>query len=215
MKIKTSLKCITLQGYALYMIMLVFSGCKEKDTVCGSASGLTASDITNTAAKISWTAGESARQYSVDYKAKSSPVWISEVAKGTTLQLIGLSPKTEYEWKAETNCDDSNSDFVSASFTTLSDNQYRLEKKWRYIKNVVAGTSFSPDTGDYAEFLSDGSYNSLLKAQSLSGTWSIDSTDTYLSVTAGATLVWTIDTLNPVFMQLSKAGGDTLAFTPF
>ncbi len=90
--------------------------------VCNSASGLSSSAITETAATISWSADASAISYDVDYKAASSATWIN-VATATTAtsaNLTGLTASTVYDFRVRINCAAGTGNYTQAQFTTAT-----------------------------------------------------------------------------------------------
>lgn len=89
---------------------------------CADPSALTSSSITASSATVSWTAASGASSYAVDYKLNSSATWISATTAttATSVNLTGLSASSLYDWRVRTNCSASNSNYISAQFTTAA-----------------------------------------------------------------------------------------------
>ncbi|MBC8048503.1 MAG: T9SS type A sorting domain-containing protein [Fimbriimonadaceae bacterium] len=67
-------------------------------------SGLFATNITTNTAKLNWTAEEGALKYKVQYRASTSPIWIT-VNATTNLKLItGLAANTTYKYRVRSQC---------------------------------------------------------------------------------------------------------------
>ncbi|MCW5907557.1 MAG: T9SS type A sorting domain-containing protein [Chitinophagales bacterium] len=102
--------------------LLSSNGCNAATpTTCAVPSGLATSNITTTAANISWSAVSGAVSYNVQFRAVGGSAWTSGNVTSTAATLSGLSAATAYEWQVQTVCASSSSAFSSsATFTTLS-----------------------------------------------------------------------------------------------
>jgi len=87
---------------------------------CISPTGLTATDITATSAKLSWTAGGSENKWTVYYKKASEENYSSTTATENPFDLTGLTGATDYEFYVVANCSDTDESEPSkkCSFTT-------------------------------------------------------------------------------------------------
>jgi len=87
---------------------------------CGDATGLTATNITQTSATVNWGAVTGANSYAVDYKAASSSTWISAATAttATSVNLTGLTASTAYDWRVRTTCSSSSGNYVQSQFIT-------------------------------------------------------------------------------------------------
>ena len=87
---------------------------------CGDASGLTATNITQTSATVSWGAVSGANSYAVDYKAASTSTWISAATAttATSVNLTGLTTSTTYDWRVRATCSSSSGNYVQSQVTT-------------------------------------------------------------------------------------------------
>jgi hypothetical protein len=90
--------------------------------LCGDATGLTASAITQTSATVSWTAVSGANNYDVDYKTSASSVWTNAATAttSTSVNLAGLTASTVYDWRVRANCTAGTGNYVQAQFTTAT-----------------------------------------------------------------------------------------------
>jgi len=90
--------------------------------LCGDATGLTASSITQTSATISWAAVSGASSYDVDYKANASGTWINAATSttSTSVNLSGLTSGTLYDWRVRATCSAGTGNYVQAQFTTAA-----------------------------------------------------------------------------------------------
>lgn len=107
-------------------------------TLCTQPSGLNTSNITNTTAKLKWTAVAGAEQYEVRRTISGTTKWKSYIINGSNnfQNANGLTCNTSYDWMVRTSCDtagiDINSGFSSKkTFTTaacLSNNSLAIKK---------------------------------------------------------------------------------------
>ncbi|MDN3659261.1 alpha-amylase family glycosyl hydrolase [Ferruginibacter paludis] len=87
-------------------------------------TALAVSDVTLTAAHLSWAALPGIF-YSVDYKAIISSSWINVLSNSTagSIAIENLSPATTYDWRVSANCTGIGAgNFSNAQFTTASRN---------------------------------------------------------------------------------------------
>jgi hypothetical protein len=90
--------------------------------LCGDATGLTASAITQTSATVSWTAVSGATSYAVDYKTNASSTWINAATAttATSINLTGLTASTLYNWRVKATCSAGAGNYVQSQFTTAT-----------------------------------------------------------------------------------------------
>ncbi|MES2621394.1 MAG: fibronectin type III domain-containing protein, partial [Bacteroidota bacterium] len=88
---------------------------------CGTATGLTATNITSTSAFLSWSAVGNVTNYNVQYRIAGTSTW---TIAGTTINsytLSGLIAATSYEWRILTVCSGGSYTYSpTAAFNTLS-----------------------------------------------------------------------------------------------
>lgn len=88
---------------------------------CNTPTGVTASNITSTSAKISWVAVAGATKYQIQYRQVGAMGWSKANSMGTSKNIPGLLPSTTYQYKVKTICGALTSAFsVTQTFTTLN-----------------------------------------------------------------------------------------------
>jgi hypothetical protein len=118
---------------------------------CGTPSGLTASNITISGAKLSWSPLTNASSYSVAYKQSNSISWTDAAINigATSYTLTGLSSATSYDWRVFPLCT-YGTDFDSwggspaqASFTTqpppVCNNSFEANNSSSQAKTISPG----------------------------------------------------------------------------
>jgi Secretion system C-terminal sorting domain/Fibronectin type III domain len=96
------------------------------NTLCGTPSGLTTSNVTYNSATLNWSPVFNANyNYTAQYKQSNAASWTSVNGYSFTPNevssaLMGLSPSTGYDWRVVANCPGSQSNYAQASFTTPS-----------------------------------------------------------------------------------------------
>lgn len=90
--------------------------------LCGNATALTASAITQTGATISWTAVSGATSYDVDYKTNAASTWTNAATAttATSVNLSALTAGTLYDWRVRATCPAGTGSYVQAQFTTTA-----------------------------------------------------------------------------------------------
>lgn len=97
------------------------NGC-QAPSGCGTPSGLTATNITQTGATLNWGAVSGAVSYTLQWKISTGSTWTTVSSlTSTSYNLTGLSASTSYNFQVKTVCSNSSSGYSSAAtFTTLS-----------------------------------------------------------------------------------------------
>ena len=117
-----NLQNITVSGGRLNahksMLLAMQSGCGLSG--CYQPYGLTASNVTDSAAVLSWNSvPDASLGYLVRYRELGSNVWTDLILTDTFVQISALSPCTQYEWQAAADCDTTQSNYSgSAVFGT-------------------------------------------------------------------------------------------------
>lgn len=146
-------------SYPLNPCGLFLNGEAEDYTVqipCPVPTGLVASNISNTAARVSWAGG--AAKYKLQYKIAGASTWtVKNNISNTYYALTGLAPNTKYSYRVQAICGvGSTSAFSSiASFTTTYNYcSVGGSTQYGYINNVKLGTinNTSGDNGGYANY---------------------------------------------------------------
>lgn len=92
------------------------------DFDCNPPSGLVASEITATSAKLDWEALTGTIIYKIAYRKTGTGKWMYSGSRINTRSIYGLIPSSAYEFQVQTACssDDSSSFSTSGYFTTKS-----------------------------------------------------------------------------------------------
>lgn len=86
---------------------------------CEAPSSLTTSNVTQSAAALSWATVSNASSYKIQYRATGTTSWSSINATSTSVSISGLSAATQYEFQVASVCSGGTSAFSgSATFTT-------------------------------------------------------------------------------------------------
>lgn len=88
--------------------------------LCNTPASITATNITNSGATISWASTAGAVNYTVEYKSSILSAWTIANSGTTalTLNITGLSAGTKYDYRVRTNCQGSTSSYIQSQFTT-------------------------------------------------------------------------------------------------
>jgi hypothetical protein len=88
---------------------------------CGIAQVLTATNITTSAASLSWQAANGAGGYKVEYQPAGASTWtvLHENLNATSTSLSGLQAGTLYNWRVSAICGGTAGEFANAQFTTM------------------------------------------------------------------------------------------------
>lgn len=114
--------------------------------VCTEATNLTTTNITTSAANISWTGSASTNTgYVVEYKSASESTWtVVSGGAATTRALSGLTASTSYSWRVKTNCSETlSSNYATGSFTTLAATTTPVSCAEAYEGNNTLATAHS------------------------------------------------------------------------
>jgi bacillolysin len=114
---------------------------------CNAPSGLTASNVTNTSATLSWNAVSGALSYNLQWKAATSGTWntVSGLTS-TSYNLSGLTAGTTYNYQVQTVCSGGTSSYSgTASFTTTGGSITYCASKgnsttYEWIKQITFGS---------------------------------------------------------------------------
>ena len=93
---------------------------------CQAPTNVAASNIAQTSATITWTAGGDETAWNLQYKAAADANWSNSIAVSNTpsYALTGLTANTAYQVRVQAVCDASNvSDWANGTFTTLNQDE--------------------------------------------------------------------------------------------
>lgn len=100
---------------------LIITGVSSTPIVCNPLvpTGLTVVGVGSSTASISWNA-VAGSSYDLRYQQIGATTWITQSVSGTTANLTGLTPQTQYEVQVRSKCPDNSTSAYSASvnFTT-------------------------------------------------------------------------------------------------
>ena len=144
---------------------------------CQEPLSLSVSNITTSAATLSWGAASGSLSYQVEYKPISSTSWITFVnnTTATSATITNLSTETTYDWRVRTNCLGSSSIYTAAQFTTAPScyNAYEPNPSSAPAPiplNIPITAAIEPGAGqpfgfdaDYYQFTTAGSGNITVK----------------------------------------------------
>ncbi len=110
---------------------------------CPAPTGLASSNISNSAATVSWNAVTGAGSYTVRYRIAGSLNWILTNAIGTSKNLNNLLCNSNYEWQVRANCSVASNSGInvfspSANFTTLVCPATCMAPAWLTVSNITA-----------------------------------------------------------------------------
>jgi chitodextrinase len=142
---------------------LVVTGVTGTPPVCNATTptGLSSSNVGSNTATVSWNAVANAT-YDVRYRQTGTSTWTTVAATGTSFNLSGLTPETQYETQVRSKCPDSSTSAYSSSvnFTTTevqlnycSSNGNNTSDE--YISRVQIGSidnSTGASSGGYGDF---------------------------------------------------------------
>jgi len=180
-------------------------------TICPTAAGLSAGNISTSSALLSWTAASGAINYSVDYKLSTASTWI--FANSTTslsLTISGLNPGKAYDWQIRTNCNSDSSSFAQSQFSTTCGVPTNLTSSTITATNVTLNwASVSGATGYSVEY-------KLASSSTWGGTSNTTSTSiTLSSLNSGVVYDWRVKTnCTSNGSSFSQAGFTTLCANP-
>ncbi len=124
-------------------------------SACEAPINLFSSNITETSCTINWQEVPSANNYTVEFRAVGDP-WFpfaDNPFAGNFIDVIGLTPCTEYEFRVQANCGNNTSDFTtspsffSAGCSNGDCNAYGIDSEFEWIDQVTIG-SFSNNSGN-------------------------------------------------------------------
>lgn len=163
-------------------------------STCAVPTGLFTSNITQTTAKINWTAVSGAINYTVQFRLPGG-TW-SNLSGGpftsTTVNVSGLSSNTTYEWRVATNCSNGLTSSWSGAVSFTTTGQVCATPGGAYTSNITQNTATLnwnavPGALNYTvQFYTNGSWQNLG-----SGTFTGTSTGVY-GLFANSTYQWRV-----------------------
>lgn len=165
--------------------------------LCGEATGLSASAITETTATVNWTAVSGATSYDVDYKTNASSTWINAATAtaATSVNLSGLTAATLYDWRVRATCPAGSGNYVQAQFTTTTPPVTCPGIYDVSTNGAISGAALIPFNTDIKGLLSPSGDNDYYR----------------FVITTGGTITMTLTTLPANYhLRLLNSAGSTL-----
>jgi len=115
---------------------------------CGTPSGLSATNITQTSATVNWGSVSGATSYNLQWKLSTSGTWTTVTGlTGTSYGLSSLTAGTTYNYQVQAVCGGTSSNYSTASsFTTTSGScadQYESNNTVGTSKVIPVNTTFT------------------------------------------------------------------------
>nr|MCQ2088556.1 fibronectin type III domain-containing protein [Bacilli bacterium] len=110
--------------YSAWSTVATFRTEPEPSTECSPVSNLTATQITDNSAIVSWTPGETGSEWEVVLASAAGEALQQEVTTETSYQFTSLTQSTSYIVKVRTVCgDEQYSNYVTVSFRTTGEEE--------------------------------------------------------------------------------------------
>jgi hypothetical protein len=109
---------ITFNGTTVYGSEMNFITPETPVEPCDAPTNLQITNITQTSAVMTWTAGGDETSWKVGYKLASASQWQEATVATTTYNIEGLTAASTYDVRVKAVCANSESDFITSSFTT-------------------------------------------------------------------------------------------------
>lgn len=84
----------------------------EGISACDAPSSLSTAMITEGSAKLSWTPPASATRYDIQYRPVGTSAWLFTISFLNEVNLVGLIPGTDYEWRVRTVCIEGSGSYI-------------------------------------------------------------------------------------------------------
>lgn len=147
---KTRMSALFAPGGARQSITSSLGCTPLNPNACGDASGLAASNVTQTSATLNWAAATNAVSYNVQYKPTAGSTWTSTSTSSTSLAVSGLTSGSAYEFQVQTVCSSTSTAFsASANFTTQSpvtctNDSYESNETQATARSISVGSTYLP-----------------------------------------------------------------------
>jgi hypothetical protein len=196
----------------ILFLPLLLSQCKKltEDPDCLFPANVNVTNITNVSAEANWTAAEDASQYLFEYrKVGTTGYTVLRITSGTTAKIINLASGSTYEYRVQTNCPGSNSNYSELKqFKTISNNEFNIVKKWRMKFFKENNVEVALGANDYLNFTSSGGLTQSLTVSGSpvvsNGTWAFFSNNDSLNISLSSAKKWRIESLSTTNFLLVK-----------
>ena len=132
---------ITYNGTTVYGSEMTFTTLNQQQETCAAPTNVTASNITNNSADISWTQQGDVTSWDVNYRVAGADAWNSVTTTTNPYTLSGLSDNTSYEVQVIAHCTNGVTSDPSATITltTTGINDYTLDNTVTVYPNPTTG----------------------------------------------------------------------------
>ena len=132
---------ITYNGTTVYGSELTFNTLDQQQETCAAPTNVTASNITNNSADISWTQQGDVTNWDVNYRVAGADAWNSVTTTTNPYTLSGLSDNTSYEVQVIAHCTNgvTSDPSVTITLTTTGINGYTLDNTVTVYPNPTTG----------------------------------------------------------------------------
>ncbi len=132
---------ITYNGTTVYGSEMTFTTLNQQQETCAAPTNVTASNITNNSADISWTQQGDVTNWDVNYRVAGADAWNSVTTTTNPYTLSGLSDNTSYEVQVIAHCTNGVTSDPSATITltTTGINDYTLDNTVTVYPNPTTG----------------------------------------------------------------------------
>ncbi len=108
---------------------------------CAAPASNNATVNSSTGATINWAASTNALSYKVEYKLSSASTWTSVSASGLSQTINTLSPASVYNYRIQTVCSNSSSNYTNTAQFTTQDNSVTCAIPTGLFVNSIASTA--------------------------------------------------------------------------
>jgi hypothetical protein len=128
--------------------LLTSNGCQAPNggTTCNVPTGLSFSNITPSAATLSWAAATGANSYSLQYKLSSAQSFTTVSTTATSFSLSGLAASSTYNFQVASVCSGGTSAYSAASSFTTSAGATICTDTWESNNSISAAKTIAVAT---------------------------------------------------------------------
>ena len=136
---------------------------------CSNPSNLSVTNLTGTAASLSWTAAPyGADDYTVEYGESGTQSFTPIIVSGTSIDITGLTNGTSYDVLLYSNCQNGASDTLTTTFSTIGCFAVSTDTSLMSHDTIGNGTSTSTYLPSYS-FYNYGYSQQIYKASEMQG----------------------------------------------
>ncbi len=150
---------------------LTFTTLDQQQESCAAPTNVTASNITNNSADISWTQQGDVTSWDVNYRVAGADAWNSSTTTSNPYTLSGLSENTSYEVQVIAHCTNGVTSDPSAiiTLTTVGINDYELNNVVVYPNPTSGMVQIQNSESGIQNVEVYDAYGKLLKVMNVNG----------------------------------------------